>query len=91
MDGESPASAYSDDELYALFRKLFPCGLAGADVREELDAEDWEDSPFYDLGANWPAIRSMIRRTRNKRTDAQIARELGALAADGGEWQAPAG
>lgn len=46
MDGESPANAYSDDELYALFRKLFPCGLAGADVREELGAEDWEESPF---------------------------------------------
>jgi hypothetical protein len=36
----------------------------------------------YDLGANWPATQSMLRRDRDKRTDRQLAHELGALAAD---------
>jgi hypothetical protein len=36
----------TDDELYALFDRLFPHGFAGADVRAELAPEGWEQSPL---------------------------------------------
>lgn len=40
----------------------------------------------YELAANWPAIQSMIRRERDKRSDKQLANELGALSIDAVDW-----
>lgn len=43
------SNTYSDDELIAVFARLFPHGFAGADVRRVLAPEGWERSPLVAL------------------------------------------
>jgi hypothetical protein len=40
------SSGYSQEELLALFAKLFPQGFAGAEVRRTLAPEGWDQSPL---------------------------------------------
>ena len=48
----------TDDELRALFDRLFPHGLAGADVLAEIAPEGWEQSPF--LACFHPSIERVF-------------------------------
>lgn len=43
------SNSYSEDELIAVFAKLFPQGFAGADVRCTLAPEGWDKSPLLAL------------------------------------------
>ena len=43
------SNTYSEDELIALFARLFPQGFAGADVRRTLAPEGWDKSPLLAL------------------------------------------
>src|SRR5580704_10141727 len=43
------SNSYSEDELIAVFAKLFPQGFAGADVRCALFPEGWDKSPLLAL------------------------------------------
>jgi hypothetical protein len=43
------SNSYSEDELIAVFAKLFPQGFAGADVLRALAPEGWDKSPLLAL------------------------------------------
>lgn len=42
-----PTTRLSDCELNEFFRRIFPSGVAGADVVEEIAPEGWQDSPLF--------------------------------------------
>lgn len=43
------SNSYSEEELIAVFAKLFPQGFAGSDVRRTLAPEGWDKSPLLAL------------------------------------------
>lgn len=57
MDGP-PKPALSDAEVYAFFDRLFPHGLAGADVLAEIAPDGWERSPL--LACFHPSIERVF-------------------------------
>ncbi len=44
-----PENTYTEDELIAVFSKLFPQGFAGADIRRAIAPGGWESSPLVAL------------------------------------------
>ncbi len=68
---EFPDNSYSDAELLAEFDSLFPQGLAGPDVVQELAPEGWENSPL--LAVFHPALEQVYDETvRIHRNIAQL-------------------
>lgn len=63
----------TDGECVALFRRLFPRGLAGADVLAEIAPESWEHSPL--AAAFHPSVEQVYREAlRFHRNAARLAR-----------------
>ena len=61
----------TDAELHALFERLFPHGVAGADVHTELAPDGWEQSPF--VACFHPSIERVFEE------QLQLHRNVGAL------------
>ena len=49
----------TDDECGAMFRRLFPRGLAGEDVLAEIAPEGWERSPL--VAVFHPSVEQVYR------------------------------
>jgi hypothetical protein len=65
----------TDGECVALFRRLFPRGLARADVLDEIAPEGWEHSPL--AAAFHPSVeqvyREALRFHRNAASSAGVS------------------
>src|SRR5687768_16199115 len=65
-------NSYSDAELEAEFKELFPLGFAGADVLEELAPAGWENSPL--VATFHPSLTQVYEETVRVHTNIESLR-----------------